>query len=410
MRTLALIIAIVALAGCNEKTSTEVTIRNHSTDSIRNVALTIQRSSLTAFPGFADHLLPVLKDEKGNVVPSQADDLDRDGIWDELFFMTDLLPNQTRNVHVAWVDPGEAPVLKPRTNIRFAAKNENYREVITATRETHAINTRTQQVWQMEGPAWENERVGFRNYFDRRNGMDIFGKVTHELVLDQVGYKNNPSYHTFNPEWGVDVLKVGNSLGAGSLAFLYRDTLYRVGDNGSGDCTVITEGPLRSILRFRFKDWNLGDQVLQVIHDVMIFAGTRYYQSEISWEGNEEKIYPVTGIVNMKSDQLYRVEEQKEALAFYTHDKQSEDGTILGMGVMLEEKCFREVFTAPGSGEGITQTYGIIMDPAEGSHVRFRFYSGWEREDPKWADKKAFDEYLASETSSFRANVSIEIH
>ena len=79
------------------------------------------------------------------------------------------------------------------------------------------------------------------------------------------------------------------------------------------------------------------------------------------------------------------------------------------MGVMLEKKYFREVITTPGSGEGITQTYGIVMDPAEGSHVRFRFYSGWEREDSKWADKKTFSEYLASETSSYRANVSLEI-
>ena len=39
----------------------------------------------------------------------------------------------------------------------------------------------------MEGSAWENDLVGFRNYMDQRNGMDIFGKTTPDMVLDQCG-------------------------------------------------------------------------------------------------------------------------------------------------------------------------------------------------------------------------------
>ncbi len=45
----------------------------------------------------------------------------------------------------------------------------------------------TSAAYQMEGPAWENDLVGFRNYLDQRNGMDIFGKIESRMVLDSVG-------------------------------------------------------------------------------------------------------------------------------------------------------------------------------------------------------------------------------
>lgn len=52
----------------------------------------------------------------------------------------------------------------------------------------------------MEGPAGKNDKVGFRNYYDLRNGMDIFGKITDKMVLDTIGLTG--SYHDLsNWEW-----------------------------------------------------------------------------------------------------------------------------------------------------------------------------------------------------------------
>jgi hypothetical protein len=239
--------------------------------------------------------------------------------------------------------------------------------------------------------------------------MDIFGKVTSEMVLDNVGYKNMPSYHEFNPEWGVDVLKVGNSLGAGSIAFEYKDSLYRLGDNGIGSCRIFTEGPLRSLFRFEYKDWKMGDQILDVIHDISITAGKYYYNNTISYSGSDSLLNIVTGIVNKKSQMLYQTPADNKHQSFYTFDLQSEDTSLLGMGIQVSRDLISKVSTSPDSGEGIIETYCLHLHAKPEQPVSFKFYSVWEKEDAKWNSKEGFEKFLLEEERKVEKVLNVNI-
>ena len=46
-----------------------------------------------------------------------------------------------------------------------------------------------------EGPGWESDKVGYRFYLDWRNAVDIFGKKTNDMVLQEVGLDGFSSYH-----------------------------------------------------------------------------------------------------------------------------------------------------------------------------------------------------------------------
>ena len=118
--------------------------------------------------------------------------------------------------------------------------------------------------YRPEGPAWENDRVGFRNYLDQRDSMDIFGKLTGQMVLDNLGIAERQSYHEPDTR-GMDVLKVGTSLGAGSIAYLFGDSLCRFGDSGSGAYRAILEGPLRILLELSFTSWRVSDMAVDVV-------------------------------------------------------------------------------------------------------------------------------------------------
>src|SRR5690606_41170855 len=61
-----------------------------------------------------------------------------------------------------------------------------------------------------DGPGIESDKVAYRIYLDERNGFDIFGKKTPDLVLQDVGLDGFESYHHPAP-WGMDILKVGAS-------------------------------------------------------------------------------------------------------------------------------------------------------------------------------------------------------
>ncbi|WP_162199446.1 DUF4861 family protein [Aurantiacibacter marinus] len=71
-----------------------------------------------------------------------------------------------------------------------------------------------------EGIGWENGLVGYRLYLDGRLVSDIFGKQGADPVLGQIGELG--SYHDLAP-WGMDVLKVGPSLGIGGLGIMRGD-------------------------------------------------------------------------------------------------------------------------------------------------------------------------------------------
>src|SRR5690606_24347117 len=69
-----------------------------------------------------------------------------------------------------------------------------------------------------EGPGRESDKVAYRFYLDWRNGFDIFGKKIPDMVLQNVGQDGYQSYHE-PADWGMDLLKVGKSLGAGGYGF-----------------------------------------------------------------------------------------------------------------------------------------------------------------------------------------------
>ncbi len=71
-----------------------------------------------------------------------------------------------------------------------------------------------------EGIGWENGLVGYRLYLDGRLVSDIFGKQSPDPALGQIDEYG--SYHELAP-WGMDVLKVGPSLGLGGIGIMRGD-------------------------------------------------------------------------------------------------------------------------------------------------------------------------------------------
>jgi hypothetical protein len=341
----------------------------------------------------------LVTDQDGNSVPSQMDDMDGNGQWDRLAMVYSFGPNQKVSLSLTLVD--EKPDYLFRTNIRFAGAKPPYEEYQAGERLLTPLNTVTQQHFQMEGPAWENDIVGFRNYFDQRNGMDIFGKKTAEMVLDSCGI--NEDYHSLQ-SWGMDVLKVGTSLGAGSIGMLKDGELYRIGDSGTGSFEIISEGPVRSVFKLSFNGWACDDQLLDIDHYVTIWAGSYGYDNKVIIKGMDGTL--VSGIVNMHTDTVYAVESEGY-FSLATHGPQAELEKFLGMGLLVPDDLFQGYGEAPENGEGITQTYYAIMAAAGDQPVKFHFLAGWEEQDSKFRELNEFLELL--EYEAIRKSNTIQV-
>jgi hypothetical protein len=407
MRTpILFIIAIFVLIGCSKEH--EISLTNPSDLQRQDEPVVIARSLLDClFNRDISEKFPLFIKKNGDTLVSQTDDLNGDGHWDEVFMLVNFMPQEKIKCHIILIDPEARPEFPKRTGLRFARVVEyqkSYEILKKAERLRSTATEASSAAFQIEGPGWENDRIAFRNYFDARNGIDIFGKVTPKMVIDSIGIVGD--YHTLL-WWGMDILKVGNSLGAGALAVLAKDSLYRLDLPESAGYEPVADGPLRSILRLTYKNWNVNSSMLDVVHEISTWGGFYGYQSRVTVTGNMEAKNLVTGIVNMQSDTLYTSTKDSQFTVMFTHDNQAYDGEKLGMGLILPSNRLEGFFEAPEEGPGVIQTYCAKLNLSENQQVTFRFYAGWEKSDPEFARIAYFQNFLESEALKWSDPVQV---
>jgi hypothetical protein len=395
------LIVLFVFFSCNNKTEKSFRVENPTNDIRKDEPVIVKRAELVSLIGSVDEImLPILKTEAGVDIPSQADDLDKDGNWDELFFLLDLKPNEIKTIKVSFIGIDQLPKYPVRSNIRFANMDlPEHKELSDAPRLKSTASENSQKYFQMEGPAWENDKVAFRNYYDARNGFDIFGKKVSYMVLDSVGIIAH-SYHV-PLHWGMDILKVGNSLGAGALAIEKGNEFYRFHNLEKGNLEIVADGPLRSILRLKFEGWKAGEDVYSMVHEISIWGGAQYYQSKVTISGLKGEEHLITGIVNIDSDSLMVKEPNDQFIILATHDNQAYDGEKLGLGLLIKKDDFIRTNIAPEKGEGIVQTYMAELNIQNDKPVKFYFYSGWELQDKSFADLSYFLKVMKEDAARF---------
>jgi len=361
---------------------------------------------------------PKFTKNTGEILPSQTDDLNGDGTWDEVIFVTNFKNKEKYTVNITFVQPEELPTLKKRTQARLAKLDGE--QFIAITKETMPkghkqtdFSTTKMPLYQTEGPAWENDKVGFRLYFDPRNGKDIFGKTTSDLVLHKVGLPGG-NYHV-KSDWGMDVLKVGASLGAGALALQVTDyqgktTLARLGDNVEQTTyELVSDGVVRSIFRLHYKNWQpTPGEKYNVMEEIHIIAGQYYIESKVTINGLNSEKYLVTGIANLLSQKALQFEGEKYGY-LATHDTQSENKDKLGMGIVFDKTHFAGFGETPKSGsEKVLQTYFIKLKMKDKQPVAFKFYAAWEATDQRFKDAGYFETFLQSEIKRFSQPIQVK--
>lgn len=402
------------LAGsCSSNSQILIEVVNLSNQQRNDATILLTREDIAAGTDIPDGKLPVIEDKKGNLLASQVDDVNGDGEWDELFTLLDMAPHERAKLVLRFVDSESYPKPAVRTNLRLGdASKPGYPDLTMAMRlegiSYHNYSHTTDSAYQMEGPAWENDRVGFRNYLDQRNGFDIFGKLTDQMVLDSVGTKYKSSYHE-PAEWGMDVLKVGTSLGAGGIGYMYKDSIYRVGDSGSGTYELLFEGSLRSRFKLTYSMWEVDGSVTEVTQQIQISAGKHCYQSGVSYSGNELELDLVVGIVNMKSAKLHVLKLGNFHTALITHDLQAEDTTMLAMALLVPNEYLLRTGETPAIGDGIIQTYYAVLDAMPGDLVPYRFYALWEKEDPRWSSFEEVVAFMEEEAARWTQSVAYKL-
>lgn len=413
---------LAVLTGCTSpQPLKEFTIENTLNVNREDEALILTRTQLNP----TDNLLqPAITNEQGKYIPCQLDDLDGDGKWDELAFVYTLAPSEKTKLNVQWLKPEEYPVFTPRTNIRYGKMTSPgvIEELSKDVHDKYNLPRGSEMYpYQMDGPVWENDKMGFRQYFDGRNCCDVFGKRIPEMVLDTVGI--NAEGHPANTyqvvrEWGCDILSAANSFGLGGLAMQIPDSLVRMGVPASLtedviDSTfyeLVTEGPVRSIIRLSYDGWQIKDSKINLCEEVSIWAGRYGYEKKIRTSPLPQDYFLVSGIVNNLNTQPFTEEEYEgKQHAILTHDKQTVNGSFyFGMGLLVPATNLVETFHTPDENADIIKTWCVKMKPDANGEYNFRIYAAWELRDEQFREREAFTALIAHEAQ--RINHPVIIH
>ncbi|MEX0686705.1 MAG: DUF4861 domain-containing protein [Balneolales bacterium] len=362
--------------------------------------------------GMEEGKYPIFKYADESLVPYQLDDMNNDGDWDEIALLLNFAPEEQHDITVEWVDNNtELPVFEDRTNLRLGIEQEDgsytevdYYEALPCTDDFKVIS-------QGEGVNWENDKIGFRNYFDCRNVKDLFGKLKPDMIIDKIQTPEMGSYHDLS-DWGMDVLHCGSSLGSGGIALLENDSLFRLGSTEKYEYQKITEGPVRSVFELRYEGWDVDGEMLQAVELISIYPGKYWFESDVTITGNSNGSQIVTGIVtsHLEREPFEFVAGDFQAVG--THDVQSLNDDELGMAVIVpldeagkigrtsDTNFFNlgyETVPEKRFSHIISETQYIGQQSTSGQPAKHYFFSVWGLDQDQWKTEEGFRKYITEE-------------
>ncbi len=394
MKQLQLLIALFALSvmiSCKSSSGEETSSSNSVMVSVTNPSNMDRSDVLVSLdPGLISSLGDHVTISSGDqIIPYQLNDLDMDGEVDELVVLVDLPANGTTELSISASDT--APSFTKRTQAEISHKiNGDWKEREYMGGEFKNVDylrvppEHTDHSWfiRYEGPGWESDLVGYRFYLDWRNATDIFGKKTDDMVLQNVGQDGFDSYHE-PADWGMDVLKVGSSLGLGAFGIWTGDKALRVEQTDSVNCRILLNGPIKSQIQTRYFGWDTGLGQATLTSDISIAAGSRQTVQDISLSAPLPNI--CTGIVKHPEGKLIS-KSAGDWSYIATWGKQSLAEDMLGMAVLYQTADLIENTEDEHS-------HVVVLRPTQ-NQLSYRYLATWEQDAGGIATEEAFSTYL----------------
>ena len=400
----ALLIALFAAMTCSsctpdgrtpEKVISRVELTNPSSFERSDEPVFFRFQSLGLQPGDR----PGIRDG-GSILPSQTIDTDGDGVKDGLITTIDLQPGERRQIEIIDNLTDSVQQVRKRTQAEISIKQGGKWEgnkyiggsFVNVDKVTPPPqNTDHSEYIRYEGPGIESDKIAYRIYLDWRNGFDIFGKKTHDMVLQNVGLDGYESYHEMSG-WGMDILKVGDALGVGGFGYWNGKAVERVSKVDGWEATVLENGDIYSSLKIVYRGWQVADKKIDLTAILSMTAGSRLVNVKL--EANEPIPNFAIGLVKHENTELLQGNHNITGKAWtYTasYGKQSLNGDNLGMALLFKRE------------ELNTQTedsvnYVSVMKPAAGKKLEYYFLAAWESEPDGITNKQDFVNYLEQET------------
>lgn len=289
---------ILALPAFSQKTF-DITVVNDLKNARKNAPVVLKLKD------YADGVKSALVTHNNKEIPCQLDDIDQDGVMDELCFITDMNGNSSEKFRITLSNEGKPRTYEPGVYVEMLLSNKKIKEsnkqnlYISHLTVENGVNP----YWMIHhhGAAFENELVAYRIYFDHRQTVDIYGKYNKGLELKETQFY--PDKGQKEAGFGDDVLWVGSTLGLGTLRGWDGKQPVMLTDVGKRSQRIISTGPLRTIVEVKDKDWTIlpGQEPVDMTALYILYAGRRSCDIDVTFNKPVANHLFSTGFINVKN-------------------------------------------------------------------------------------------------------------
>lgn len=403
--TISAVLAAVVAAQAADKTLT-VTVTNPSKTERRAVPVVIEVD---------DDVRSALVTLDGKEIPCQLDDLDDDGEFDELAFVTDMAKKEKQTFTVTLSEQGEPRKYENRTygylGIRDRSEKNQKHQRITSV--TFPKDTNPYNYIFPHGAVMENDMVGFRVYADHRQSLDYYGHRNYKMDIAETAFYTTQEQR--DKGYGEDVLYTGSTYGCGALHGWDGKKSVMFENVRNRTQTVVCEGPVRTILDITNRAWQPyeGCKPVDIRTRYILYYGHRDVEVQVDFSRDVADIPLSTGIVDIVegstefSDKAGLRGDWGRACA--GNNPKVYDTITVGLGIFVPKQYYKaDSHFTDGKDRLPNQAYVQVVGTKD-DDMHYWFTCTCDIETFGFKDKEAWFSYLKEWKKELEAPAAIKI-
>jgi hypothetical protein len=340
-------------------------------------------------------------------IPCQLDDMDADGTKDELAFVITLKPGEKKKLKVELsIDSVSADRYPTRVHAQmFEKKPDKTLEPVTVF--VSETDDKYDTLYH-HGPAFESDLMAYRIYFDKKQTVDVYGKKQKRLELAET--KWYPTDEQLAENYGDDVLRVGESVGVGTLRGWDGKEAVYITPVDKREARVLVNGPVRTIVDMTSFGWEYSGQKIIMVNRYTMYAGHRDVEVSNIMFDKEMKTIPddvifCTGVQKMPDSETFS--DDKTLLGIWGTDYPVNDTIKYGKQTVGLGVCVPQEYILRKTEDQLN--YLFLLHDNNDYQIKYYLVAAAEKEEFGFKNAQEFFQYLTQWKNDLLQPVLVEL-
>lgn len=384
----------LSAADFNPGTYAYITVQNPTDVARKDCPVVINIKDITAkFKKYTGQQIGIFDGSK--YIYQQYDDLNKDGKPDEVAFMLDLKAKESKKLLVRMLPPKfETPNFEKEVYTQMVRKVKTG-DVETKEMVTEASSDKDDMYKQMHhhGVAFETDLIAYRLYFDKKQTVDVYGKIKPKLEIAESQWY--PTEDQLTKGFGDDILKVGSSVGVGTFKGWDGTQALHFEEMARRTQRIVATGSLRNVVEMEVKGWKYQGKTIDATIRCIQYAHHRDVEVQVQFNADlTDSLIFCTGVQKMEEEKLYTdnaglVGIWGTAMPMPEPEKEKYGKQTVGLGVVVPAE-FAKMQAAD------TRNHLVLLSNNKTTAIRYYFTAAALKEKKGYKTADEFFKYLES--------------